>query len=177
MHIAFRFALKYDAEEISRLVNDAYRPKSNSQGWTHEAELISGDRINAQQIEKLLQPKSSILLACLSEKIIACVHVENSADHVYIGMLACEQNYQGQGIGKEMLFQAEQYAFAHFKAKLFKMKILSSRPELLDFYQRRGYRLSGEVEEFHSNENVGFALVTGLKIIGLEKNFSSYERV
>jgi len=177
MNVTFRFALKSDAEEISRLVNCAYRPKLNNHGWTHEAELISGDRINAKQVEKLLCPQSLILVACLSEKIIACVHIENSADHVYIGMLACEPNYQGQGIGKEMLFQAEQYSLIHFKSKSFKMKILSSRPELFDFYQRRGYKLSGEFEEFYSNEGVGFALVTGLKILGLEKNIQNHERM
>ncbi|MDP2153582.1 MAG: hypothetical protein Q8J66_07990 [Methylotenera sp.] len=50
----FRKATHTDAEKIATLVNKAYRPDSNERGWTHEAELVSGARINAKQVAELI---------------------------------------------------------------------------------------------------------------------------
>ena len=44
-----------DVEAIVQLVNRAYRPAPNQQGWTHEANLVAGARINTQQVVDLIK--------------------------------------------------------------------------------------------------------------------------
>ena len=60
-------------------------------------------------------------------------------------MLATDPRKQASGIGKKMLNHAEQYAKVNFGNVIYNMSVLSSRPELLSFYERRGYVLTGEV--------------------------------
>jgi len=84
-------------------------------------------------------------------------------------MLATEPSLQAQGLGKKMLSHAEQYAMAHFKAKVFRMSVLSSRTELIAYYERRGYARTGEVEGYPISAGVGLPLVDGLQVEGLVK--------
>lgn len=39
-----------DAEAITGLVNRAYRPAPGAEGWTHESALVSGSRINRENV-------------------------------------------------------------------------------------------------------------------------------
>jgi len=110
MKTFLRSASAMDAGKIATLVNSAYRPLAHERGWTHEANLVSGQRTTEEQILSLDCSRSSILVLCQDANIVACVHVkcgENSAD---IGMLATDPNHQMQGLGKQMLNCAEQRA-------------------------------------------------------------------
>ena len=167
MHL--RIAHETDAGEIASLVNRAYRPAVNDRGWTHEANLVSGKRITTEQVRSLFREESAILLLCLDARIVACVHVQGSRSSAYIGMLAADPTMQNLGLGKQMLSHAEAYAMEHFNASVFKMSVLSSRPELLAFYERRGYVLTGEVEEYPLSAGVGQPMIEGLQVLALSK--------
>ncbi|MCL2625965.1 MAG: GNAT family N-acetyltransferase [Cystobacterineae bacterium] len=169
MQLELRVACEADTEEIVALVNGAYHPASKESCWTHESNLIFGRRTTPQQVLSLFREQSAILLLCLESKIVACVHVEtNQFGTAYIGMLATEPQRQTQGLGKQMLLHAESYAKEHFKASTFKMLILSARPELLAFYERRGYVQTGEIEEYPFAE-IGQPIVSGLHFLSLMK--------
>ncbi|MCL2636478.1 MAG: GNAT family N-acetyltransferase [Betaproteobacteria bacterium] len=170
MPLEFRVAGIADAEEITALVNEAYRPSAPNAGWTHETKLVSGDRTTVQQVLSLLHPQSAILLLCVAAKIVACVHVQGDpSGTAYIGMLATDPKRQAQGLGKQMLGHAEAYAMAHFAASRFKMSVLSSRPELLAFYERRGYAPTGEVEDYPLSAGTGRPLVADIHLLLLVK--------
>jgi ribosomal protein S18 acetylase RimI-like enzyme len=126
MSFELRIAGEADAQEIATLVNRAYRPSPQEAGWTHEANLIAGDRTTAEQVLALFHEQSTILLLCLGPKIVACVHVQGVQSGAYIGMLATNPAMQAQGLGKQMLLHAEAYATEHLKASVFKMSVLSS---------------------------------------------------
>lgn len=83
-----REAIHSDAEQIALLVNKAYRPDSGERGWTHESELVSGQRINAEQVASLMNEHGSILVAHERDNLLGCVHVERADSYCYIGMLA-----------------------------------------------------------------------------------------
>ena len=169
MQPILRIASKSDASEIAALVNKAYRPSPHERGWTHEADLVTGQRTSSEQVLSLFAPKSSILVLCQRSAIVACVHLQGGQSSVYIGMLATEPASQAQGLGKQMLFHAEQYAVEHFNATVFQMSVLSSRPELIAFYERRGYVRSGDVEEYPVSAGVGQPMVEGLQVEALVK--------
>lgn len=153
-----------DAGKIAALVNRAYRPSVHERGWTHEANLVSGQRTTEEQVLSLDCSRSSILVLCQDAVIVACIHVKCGENSAEIGMLATDPNHQMQGLGKEILDCAEQHALAHFGITSFRMSVLSSRPELIAFYERRGYARTGEVSNYPVSAGIGEPIADGLKV-------------
>ena len=169
MQSVFRIAAASDADAIATLVNQAYRPAPQERGWTHESDLVAGARTSSGQVLDLFGPRSAVLLLCQGPAIVACVHLQDTGAGVYIGMLASAPARQAQGLGKRMLAHAERYAVERFGATLFKMSVLSSRPELSAFYERRGYVRSGGSEDYPLSAGVGKPVVDGLRLETLTK--------
>lgn len=164
-----RKAVHSDSEQIAALVNKAYRPDSTERGWTHEAELVSGARISTERVAELIDDNGTILIACEGQSIIGCVHIEQAGPSCYIGMLATSPVHQGQGIGKQLLAAAEEIAAARYGATSYKMSVLSSRPELLAYYERRGYRLTGATSPYPVDAGVGQPRSMDLRVLELLK--------
>lgn len=172
----FRIAHGADAEAIAALVNRAYRPAGASPGWTHEAHLVEGDRISAAGVRALLAPGSAVLLACEGAALIGCVHIESRGAKAYIGMLTTEPARQAQGLGRQLLARAERWARRHFKSTGFRMSVLEARGDLIAYYTRRGYALTGESEPFHSTCGVGQLRVAGLRVLVMAKRVPPWWR-
>ncbi|WP_183016828.1 GNAT family N-acetyltransferase [Achromobacter sp. UMC46] len=170
MPLQLRIASKADAEAISSLVNRAYRPRLSERGWTHEADLVAGDRTTPDQVNALFKPQSLILVLCNDENVVACAHLQRNDSDVYIGMLATEPCQQNLGLGKQILLHAEEYAKSHFNPTHLRMSVLSSRAELIAFYQRRGYVRNEDVQGYPVAAGVGQPLVEGLQIETLIKH-------
>lgn len=161
-----------DAPAIAALVNRAYRPGAGVAGWTHEGHLVDGPRTTAMQVAELFGEGSCVRVLCRDDfTIVACVHIQAADGGAYIGMLATDPDLQAQGLGKQLLAHAEAYAAEHLGATRFYLSVLSSRPELLAFYQRRGYVLTGESDEYPLSAGVGQPRVTGLKVLSLSKKY------
>src|SRR6185436_10483577 len=93
-----------DAVALNALVNSAYRGESGKQGWTKEADLIDGTRIDVDGMMDILKdPLATILKYVENEKILACVELIHEEDKLYLGMLTVSPVLQGKGIGKELL--------------------------------------------------------------------------
>ncbi|MCE9551141.1 MAG: GNAT family N-acetyltransferase [Betaproteobacteria bacterium] len=166
----FRTASKLDAEVIANLVNMAYRPESGASGWTHESDLVSGSRTNVDQIVDIIsKPDSVILLGIKGSEIAACIHIEKDDSSGYIGMFAVNPTLQGAGVGKQMLAYAEWYASENFSSDKFIMVVVSSRSELISFYQRRGYQKTGSIMDYPLSAGAGIPKHPDLKIEILEK--------
>lgn len=166
----FRTARPDDAEAIAQLVNQAFRPRTGVAGWTHEAHLVAGDRIDlAQVLRVLVADDTALLLGMAGAELVACVQLERVGTSARIGMLAVATDCQGAGLGKAMLAQAEAHAVQRWQVEKFVMRVLSARVELLAFYLRRGYRRSGEVSDYPVNA-AGVPLQAELKIETLEKD-------
>jgi N-acetylglutamate synthase-like GNAT family acetyltransferase len=168
MNLQFKIATIEDAQAIATLVNSAYRPTGDIKGWTHESELISGERANIEQVCSLFHENSFILIA-YNNNIVACVHVEIIKDSAHIGMLATSPVIQGLGYGKQMLSYAEVFASQNFPVKKYVMKVLLARSELIAFYLRRGYILIEVTSDYPISSGVGSPKVDGLKVGVLEK--------
>lgn len=165
-----RAATPDDAAQLVVLVNEAYRPQGATVGWTHENKLVAGPRISLSQMQALLaQTNATVLLGMADVGIRACVLLEREIDQVMISMLAVEPTLQGRGAGKALLAEAEQYAVYHFKPTRLRMHALAARPELVAFYQRRGYADTGERLPYPHTAGVGIPRRVDLQLMLLEK--------
>lgn len=178
-----RIAETSDAEEIAGLVNRAYRPPAGQGGWTHESHLVAGPRTTPSQIRTLVETQPALLLLCsaaenaaesAAPQVIACVHVQVDASGcAHIGMLATLPERQGQGLGARMLRLAESHACRRLHATQAKMSVLSSRPELLAFYERRGYVPTGETYPYPVASGVGAPRISGIEVIVMARQLAT----
>jgi GNAT superfamily N-acetyltransferase len=169
-----RLAEARDAEAVATLVNMAYRPQVGHAGWTHEGHLVAGTRTTAKQVADLLGPGSDVLLLHVGQQLVACVHVQGDETHATIGMLAIDPSRQLGGLGKLMLAHAESHAFDVFHAAKIHLWVLASRPELLAFYERRGYQLTGDTTPYPEDADFGHPRVAGLTLLCLSKPNKSF---
>ncbi len=141
-----------DAPALDKLVNSAYRGDSSRQGWTTEADLLDGTRTDAAAITELIQNPSITVLKYVNEnEIQGCVELRNEHGKLYLGMLTVQPHLQGKGIGKQLLIAAEEEAKKQKCASIF-MTVISVRQELINWYNRLGYQLTGERKPFAFND-------------------------
>ena len=82
----------------------------------------------------------------------------------YIGTLAVTPTYQNKGIAKQVLSQAEDFALRQLQVKQLFMVVITQRQELIAYYERRGYRRTGQIEPYPLHLNVGIPVTEGLTI-------------
>jgi len=127
-----RFAAEADAEAIAALVNAAFKV---------ERFFINRDRINTDKVREMLDT-GKYLLAENDGALIACVYVELRGKRAYFGLLGVDPSRQGQGLGRKMVAEAEDYARAA-GCEFMDLRIVNLRTELPPFYRRLGYVETG----------------------------------
>lgn len=157
LNLAFRIAHLSDAAHLVDLLNHAYRPtKVLAQAWTHESDIIAGERISLKQMQIVIEQSNGVLLIAEDQQnIVGCVHIENQKDYAYIGMLTVDPQIQSQGLGKNILNYAENYALNTWGIRSFKMSVVETRDTLIAFYVRRGYQQTGTFMNYPMEANVG----------------------
>jgi ribosomal protein S18 acetylase RimI-like enzyme len=164
-------ALPEDAGQLAELVNSAYRGESSRQGWTNEAELLDGERIDENELFALLHnPFITILKYQPRDMILGCVQLEQKEDILYIGMLTVSPALQTQGIGKRLLKAAEDHAKQQGYTMAM-MTVITVRVELIRFYERQGYVNTGYKQAFPKQANVGMPKMH-LELVTLTKAIS-----
>ena len=151
------------------LVNSAYRGDASRKGWTTEADLLEGElRTDEPSLSQLLKNPNAVMLKFVSDDHIAgCVYLEKQRFALYLGMLSVSPTAQAQGIGKKLLNAAEKYAQQQSCDSIV-MTVISLRHELIDWYERHGYKRNGETKPFPENEKFGKARQP-LQFVVLEK--------
>ncbi len=144
-----REAVHGDVSALVSLINRAYRGESSRRGWTTEADLLGGLRIDEAGLAKILDdPDSVVLLVEKKERIIASVHARHTGKQVHLGLFAVDPVLQGEGIGTQLLHYAESEAKRRWGVQAAVMEVISRRDELIAYYERHGYRPTGEIVPF-----------------------------
>ena len=63
-------------------------------------------------------------------------------------MFAVRPDLQAGGIGKALLAEAERLVREDWRLPRMRMSVIDARDELIAFYERRGYRRTGELQPF-----------------------------
>ena len=145
-----------DSPRLTQLVNRAYRGDASRQGWTTEAHLLDGQRIDEDGVREMLAVPGAAMLLCLGEnnELLGSFHVHASSQKVYLSMLAVDPAGQAQGVGRFLIQAAEDYGRQH-GCTMSKMTVISVRAELIAYYERQGYRQTGATEPFPTDPRYG----------------------
>ena len=173
--IEFRLAQAKDAGRLADLVNSAYRGESSKKGWTTEADLLDGQRTDLESLQKTIEkPNQVFLTAWQGSQMIGSVFLEKRGALAYLGMLTVSPNLQAKGLGRTLLEASEDWVKENWGAQGVEMTVITSRMELIQWYVRRGYQLTGRKEPFpYGDEKFGVPKVPDLEFVVLEKKFSS----
>jgi ribosomal protein S18 acetylase RimI-like enzyme len=145
----FRRATLADVPAIVSLVESAYRGDASRVGWTTEADLLDGQRTDAEAVASLISnPTSRILLAESEDGLLGSVLLSDEGEGAYLGMFAVRPGGQGRGVGSALLGEVERVSLHELGRRFTRMTVLVQRPELIAWYERRGYRRTGEREPF-----------------------------
>jgi GNAT superfamily N-acetyltransferase len=166
----YRIAVPDDAKFLAELINSSYRGDSSRAGWTTEADLLTGSRIDADGICKLILAENSVMLLCLqNDVIISCVHLQKTGDAAYFGLFVVQPVLQGEGLGKLIMQKAESVVQTLWDVKKMWMTVISVRHELIAYYERRGFVRTGRFKPFPAEIGDEFRLVKNLQFEELEK--------
>lgn len=184
--VFLREATLDDISALEQLLNCCYRETA---GWTNEADLIGGIRTTSAELAAVINDPNHYYFVYPKTitgerdgeetgEILGCIAVDIKTDadsnkKAYIGMFAVHPVLQGQGVGNVILQAAETFADRHLQSQnqpsRLTMSILSHRPELLAYYERRGYQLNGNKMPFPNDGNNGEPKREDLELLELEK--------
>lgn len=172
--MSFRFATPTDIPVLVALVESAYRGDVSRQGWTTEADLLEGRRTGADDVGQCIaNDKGGILVLERDGEIIACANVNQENGAGYFGMFSVRPSLQNQGLGKQMLAEAERIARDVWHLPRMRMTVIDVRDALIDFYQRRGYHRTGIKQPFpYGDERFGIPQRDDLQFEVLEKDLA-----
>ncbi|MBB6499186.1 GNAT family N-acetyltransferase [Pedobacter cryoconitis] len=138
-----------DIPALNILVNSAYRGEESKKGWTTEADLLGGIRIDEEMLHENFSNETVSILKYTDDEgqILGSVYLEIKADELYLGMFSVSPVLQNKGIGKALLEEAEVFA-KEWNCRKITMTVIRARKELISWYERRGYTFTGEIQPF-----------------------------
>ena len=128
-----RLAVAGDAPALAALINLAYRV---------EDFFKIGDRTNASDVQDKMAHGAFIVLEDDGSPIAGSVYVSAEDGLGYFGMLSIDPARQGQGLGKRLILEAEDYC-RRAGCRVMELEVVNLRTELPPFYRRFGYVETG----------------------------------
>lgn len=162
-----------DLEAISELVNSAYRGDSSRAGWTTEADYLGGQRTDAERLRELLAATTGAVLLTLRDDdgtLLGSVWLEpRGEDAWYLGMFTIRPDVQARGLGRVLLDESERFVRSR-GARRMRITVIQLRAPLIEWYERRGFRATGESVSFpYGDERSGIPLRDDLQLLVFEK--------
>lgn len=169
-------ATQQDIPVLNQLINSAYRGDVSRKGWTTEADILGGIRIDEQALASYFELEDTTILKYVddSNTILGTVCLQVKNPELYLGMFAVSPNTQGKGIGNSLLQAAEEFALANGCDKI-AISVISIRKELIDWYERKGYQATGSSIAFDEIEGrFGDPKLNNIRLIAMEKKLVDY---
>jgi GNAT superfamily N-acetyltransferase len=167
-----------DFAEIVTLANWAYRGTEGSvPSWNVEKGIVGGQRMDDSVLRGDLAAKpNGTLLTWRDEPtgpLLGTAWLNPEGEGVwYLGLLTVRPDQQNRHLGRTFLTAAEDFARERGGHRM-RMTVLHVRDTLIAWYERRGYRQSGETAPFpYDDERFGKPLRDDLHFIVLERSIA-----
>jgi ribosomal protein S18 acetylase RimI-like enzyme len=167
-------AVEADYPAIIDLVNLAYRGTGPSASWNIE-NFIEGQRLNESLLREELATKTQAHLLTYRDgpdgPLLGTVLLDPRPGGVwYLGLLTIRPDLQRRKLGRTLLAAAEDFAKQRGALRI-QMTVVNVRDILIAWYERRGYRATGESRPFpYGDERFGRPLRDDLHFVVLEKD-------
>ncbi|NUU25019.1 MAG: GNAT family N-acetyltransferase [Streptomycetaceae bacterium] len=167
--LSYRTAKPADIPLLVALIESAYRGDSSRKGWTTEADLLHGQRTDAEGVADVVNSQDGVMLLAVPAgpdgTPVACCQLERRPEGVaYFGMFAVDPDRQGDGLGRALLAEAERTAAADWGCGAMHMTVIRQREDLISWYVRRGYTRTGRMTPFpYGDERFGLPQVPDLE--------------
>ncbi|MFI2371353.1 GNAT family N-acetyltransferase [Streptomyces sp. NPDC018833] len=155
--LTYRDGVAADVSVLVPLIESAYRGDASRTGWTTEADILHGRRTDPEGVLAVITaPGSRLMVVERDGEPIACCQLEHRGDAAYFGMFAVRPELQGGGLGRRVIAEAERSARETWGVREMHMTVISVREELIAWYERRGYRRTGQLSPFpYGDERFG----------------------
>lgn len=183
--IQFRIATPDDAPQIQNLIQSAFRAEDTRANWTGSTELASQYHISVDEVlTNITNPDCAVLVATDAAgggALVASVEAfwrgssGGSGGLARLSMLAVDQSRQRGGLGRRVLAHAEAHCRRAWGATRLGLNALSTRRELIAWYERCGFRRTGETSAFPRGRFPALALPEDLCFVELEKDLDDLD--
>lgn len=148
--ITMRDAVGEDIPALHALIESAYRGEASRAGWTTEADLLEGQRTDPDNLADILaDPAQALLTAWRGGDLVGCILIADRGRGTgYFGMLSVRPDLQAAGLGRRLVAAAEGELAGRFGAQRVHISVLPQRSELIAWYERLGYRPTGQTLPF-----------------------------
>ncbi|KAJ4295582.1 hypothetical protein N0V90_007595 [Kalmusia sp. IMI 367209] len=170
--IQFRVATPDDAVQIAQLVQAAFRADDSRESWTADVELNRSFTMKPEEaLATINNPNAAFLMAITNDDTLigAIATIKRSKELARFAMLAVDQTYQRNGLGRRVLEHAEEYAQKTWGVKKLGLNALNTRELLIGWYERRGYVRTGEKSPFPVEAFKNLDLPRDLHFVEMEK--------
>lgn len=170
--ISIRDAVPADVPALHRLIQSAYRGEASRAGWTTEADLLDGQRTDPDDLASVLaDPGQALLTAWRGETLLGCILIaDRGAETGYFGMLSVSPALQGGGLGRRLVDAAHAALADRYGARRVRIQVFPQRETLIAWYQRLGYRQTGETLPFpYGAPRFGLPLHDDLYFVVMER--------
>ena len=162
-----------DYPAVIAMTNRAYRDPAGQVDWKVET-LVDGTRVDESLLRgDLAEPGAQLLIwREPAGEHIGHVRLNDNGDGSwYLAMLTVRPDRQDGGLGRMLLAAAEDFAYAR-GARRMRITVVHQRAEVIAWYVRRGYELTGETEPFpYGDDRFGQPTQDDLYFDVLEKMF------
>ncbi|HZT66820.1 MAG TPA: N-acetyltransferase [Acidimicrobiales bacterium] len=146
--VHFRRAGPADIAAVVDLVEEAFRGHASRAGWTTEADLLDGQRTDVRQVGALIGDER-LLLAEVGAELLGCCQLgPEGPTAAHLGMLSVRPGRQGAGVGRALVAEAQRAARSWFGADEIRVLVIAQRIELIRWYEKLGFRLTGAAAPF-----------------------------
>jgi ribosomal protein S18 acetylase RimI-like enzyme len=173
--MVLRKAEPADYAEVIDLANLAYRGREGAvESWNIEKGIVGGQRLDDSLLrEELAAKRDGALLVYREEAdgpLLGTAWLNPESERVWsMGLLTVRPELQNQQLGRRLLAAAEEYAHDH-GARRMRIGVLHVRDTLIAWYERRGYRATGETEPYPTDDpRFGTPLREKLHFLIMEK--------
>jgi ribosomal protein S18 acetylase RimI-like enzyme len=168
-------AVEADYAAIVDLANLAFRGSGSIASWNTEAVFIEGQRLDESLLTEDLAAKPEAQLLTYRDdpegELLGTVWLDRRKDGIWnLGLLTIRPDLQNRQLGRTLLAAAEHFVKVRGGRRI-RMTVVNVRDALIAWYERRGYRLTGETQPFpYGDERYGRPLRDDLHFVVLEKD-------
>lgn len=140
---------------------------NEEQSWSGKPPFHPDDEVSVEEVQALIDaPRSRLLAAFDGGTIVGCVLVtRNACGRSTLGLLGVDPHCRRRGLGAKLILAAEAIALEAFGSDQIELCVLDGRAPLMAYYEKQGFRRTGERRSVRRRPHAAMEFVVMGKIL------------